>query len=275
MEARYKIGTISKLLGIPIQTLHYYEKCGFVTPSKDEHSNYRYYNTWDINYLLDSKFLRSFEFPNTVIEQIVNKDDVQSIYSRYESQEYYLLHQIQHYQGLLEELHTEKTKLARFEKAIGKLVERRSPEMFLNSYRYNNQFRTMDSEEEVPQLFDWISHFPYVKATFMIDVETNSDVSKGNLDYWWGFSVSPKKARELSIPTFEIADYFPARNSLYTVFKASAQDTFVPSVVEQVLKPIIRQGYEIVDKPIGRLIIRSHQEDRYERVFEIWVPVEE
>ena len=274
MEERYKIGMISKLLGIPIQTLHYYEKCGFVTPNKDDSSNYRYYNAWDINFLLDSKFLRAFEFPNAVIEQIVNRDDIQSIYSRYESQEHYLLQQLHHYQGLLEALHAEKTKLARFEKSVGKLEERKSPELFFNSYRCNNQFCTTDNEEEVPQIFEWITHFPYVKATFMIDVEKNSDVAMDKLNYWWGFSVSPKKARELAIPTSELADYFPARNSLYTVFKASTQDTFIPSVVEQVLEPIIQQGYEIIDKPIGRLIIRSHKEDQYERVFEIWVPVE-
>ena len=70
MEEKYKIGTISKLLGIPIQTLHYFEECGFVTPSKDSKSNYRYYDAWDVNFLLDSRYLRSFEFSNAEIEAV-------------------------------------------------------------------------------------------------------------------------------------------------------------------------------------------------------------
>ncbi len=53
---RYKIGDMSKLLGVTPSTLRYYEKMGMITPEKDENTNYRYYSMENIVWLLVVKF---------------------------------------------------------------------------------------------------------------------------------------------------------------------------------------------------------------------------
>ena len=47
---RYKIGDVSRILGISTDLLRYYEKKGVVQPQKDKSNDYRYYDTWDINF---------------------------------------------------------------------------------------------------------------------------------------------------------------------------------------------------------------------------------
>ena len=59
---RYKIGNVAKMLGISRDLLRYYEKKGVVHPQKDKGNDYRYYDTWDINFLLDCIWYKQFGF---------------------------------------------------------------------------------------------------------------------------------------------------------------------------------------------------------------------
>ena len=57
---RYKIGDVSRILGISTDLLRYYEKKGVVQPQKDKNNDYRYYDTWDINFLIDCLWFKRF-----------------------------------------------------------------------------------------------------------------------------------------------------------------------------------------------------------------------
>lgn len=274
MDKKYKIGFISKLLGIPIQTLHYYETCGFVTPTKDCESNYRYYDTWDINFLLDSRFFRSFDFSNSEIEAMLNRDDLSSIYTRFANQERKLLDITQHYQSVLDELHQEKNRILKFQEHIGQFQLIKSPQIFFYAYRKKNNFQVVSNMKTgIPDITEWINNMPFVNATFRIPIECLNTKAKENLEYIWGFSIPINKAKELQITIDDSVEYCPSIQCLYTVFKANGRNTFIPSLYEQVLKPIWDQGYEITDSPVGKLLIRTHENNIFLRYFEIWVPV--
>ncbi|CPR16756.1 MerR family transcriptional regulator [Brenneria goodwinii] len=272
MSDKYKIGAISKLLGIPVQTLRYYEECGFVTPRKDKTSNYRYYDAWDVNYLLDSKHLRSFKFSNTEIEQLINKDCVAHIQEKYAQQEKKLLDIIYHYQLVLDELNAEQKRLAAFQDYIGTFTEMNNPQLYFSPYRNNNSYQTLKGRNEITHIDNWISHMPFIKATFKIVQNSISKENPQALVYCWGFSVSIKKAKEMNIST-QNAEYISSQKCIYTVFSAHNQNTFALSLYQQVFQPLWDAGYEISDAPVGRLIVRAHEDAEYTRYFEIWVPV--
>ena len=61
------ISKFSKAAGISAYTLRYYEKKGVVKPTKDPDNDYRYYDAWDINFLMDCLWFKNFGFS---IEQI-------------------------------------------------------------------------------------------------------------------------------------------------------------------------------------------------------------
>lgn len=276
MDEKYKIGTISKLLGIPIQTLHYFETCGFVTPSKDSKSNYRYYDAWDVNFLLDSRFLRSFEFSNPEIEAMINTDDLSSLITRFGNQEKKLLDMIQHYQGILDELHQDKIRISRHQEYLGQFQTEKSPQMFFYPYRRNNNFETgVKGDTAIPDITGWLDNMPFVKATFRIPAECLKQRDKDRLEYIWGFSVSTRRMKELQLEMDETVEYCSSRQCLYTVFKAYGRNTFIPSLYEQVFKPVWERGYEITDSPVGRLLVRIHEDGVFTRFFEIWIPVRE
>ncbi len=68
---RYKIGDVAKILGISPDLLRYYEKKGVVTPTKDATNDYRYYDFWDINFLLDCLWFKKFGFSIDQIAEMV------------------------------------------------------------------------------------------------------------------------------------------------------------------------------------------------------------
>ncbi|MDR1573273.1 MAG: MerR family transcriptional regulator, partial [Clostridiales Family XIII bacterium] len=72
---KYKIGAVTKLLNLSEDTLRYYESRGVVAPQKDEESGYRYYDAWDLNFLLDGIWYRSFDFPLKDVVKMINEDD--------------------------------------------------------------------------------------------------------------------------------------------------------------------------------------------------------
>lgn len=272
MAKKYKIGKISELLGIPIQTLHYYEKCGFVTPIKDRSSNYRYFDTWDVNFLLDGKHLRALKYSNSEIGEMLTHDSVDEIQLKYATQQNKLIDLIYHYQNVLDTIHEEQKKLANFSAHLGVQTHTKSPQIHFSAYRVNDEFQASACETDFPCISEWIEHMPFITATFKIPVESIDKSDPKQLIYWWGFSVDTKKAKNLNIP-IQNTEYIPSQNCLYTVFKANGRHTFAQSLYEQVLRPCWDAGYEICGDPIGRLVVRSHENAELTRYFEIWIPV--
>ena len=69
----YKIGEFSKLVGISVKTLRYYDECGVLKPSKiDTFTGYRYYSDNDIMACEFIKMLKSLDF---TLDEIVRYKD--------------------------------------------------------------------------------------------------------------------------------------------------------------------------------------------------------
>ncbi|MBO7739573.1 MAG: MerR family transcriptional regulator, partial [Oscillospiraceae bacterium] len=66
---KYKIGDVARILGVSTDILRYYERKGVVTPEKDANNDYRYYDAWHINFLVDCLWFKNYGFS---IEQIAD-----------------------------------------------------------------------------------------------------------------------------------------------------------------------------------------------------------
>lgn len=80
-EKKYRIGDISKMTGIPVQTLRYYEERGILKPHRKESSGYRYYSAWDTNDVFDLMILRDHHFSIDQIASLLNSADARQIES--------------------------------------------------------------------------------------------------------------------------------------------------------------------------------------------------
>ena len=76
---KYKIGDVARILGVSPDILRYYEKKGVVTPMKGENNDYRYYDAWDINFLMDCLWFKNFGFSIDQIADIVRIPSVSEL----------------------------------------------------------------------------------------------------------------------------------------------------------------------------------------------------
>lgn len=272
MSNQYKIGSISKLLGIPIQTLHYYEKCGFVAPFKDADSNYRYYNAWDVNNLLDTKYLRSFEYSNAEIGECLTTDNVAAIQQKFATKAAELTGKISHYQQLLAELQEEQLRLNSIPAHLGQLTQATSPALYFDSYRLKNRYQSNDHDDEFPHIENWLAHMPVAKATFTVPAESLNDQVSTQMEYLWGFSIEQAKAQAVHL-RLENSEQIGPMPSVYSIFAANGPRTFQRSFLQQVFIPFKQAGYQLAANPIGRLIVRSHEAEQFTRYFEVWLPI--
>lgn len=273
MEEKYKIGLISKIFGIPVQTLRYYEQLGIMTPQVDEASKYRYYNAWILNDLLDAKYLRAYDFSNQETANLIHESTLDEYMASFEAQEDKITEQLIHYEHLLTEIREKRSLLGEFNKHIGNFCDSRSGAEFFQPYREKNHYIDSESQEKLlSHLSWWLDYLPFVKPTFIVKCDSINVSEPDHLIYQWGFSASPGMAKENNINKLENTTFCEPRESLYTVFYAGGENTFEDSLTDQVIKPILKQGYTISADIIGHLILRIHEDGQQRRYFEVWIP---
>ncbi len=268
---KYKIGMVAKLLDLPNDTLRYYESRGIVTPQKDEETGYRYYDAWDLNYLLDTKWYRGYDFSLGDVIKMINEDDHAAFMDRCLKREADLLHTIYEYKRKLDSLVSYRQRVSQLLNKIGvfEIVDR--PAMVYQRHRIEYEF--VSDEDTLSVTKKWINLMPFVDHTFVMPVYSDNDANRFN-EYSWGFSLSPDDAIRNGIDILPPAEYLPPVKSVYTVFTAGGRNTFTRSFKSQVVAKLTDMGHKIVGPPVGHLIVRLHNEGIFTRYFEVWVPIE-
>lgn len=127
-EIYFKIGELSKLYNIGVDSIRYYEQMGLLHPKRDPNNNYRLYTLEDIRKLTMIRELLALNMP---LEQIKNFDDHRTVENSIK---------------LL------KTELDIIDESIEKLVQNKNSilnrlsniQSALEKTKYLNQIRTLD-----------------------------------------------------------------------------------------------------------------------------------
>lgn len=200
----YKIGEVAQMFGLPNDTLRYYESRGIITPRRDEESGYRYYDAWDMNFLLDSIWYRSYDFSLTDVEQMINKDNLEQFEGRCRQREIELLHTINEYQRKLKQLAIFRQRLKRIPGELGKFELEDSPAMIWQRQRTKGVLETGEGADIIRR---WTGLMPYVEHTFVMP-EVKPVRGEFN-EYCWGFSLSPEQMELFHMEMPAAAEYIP------------------------------------------------------------------
>lgn len=267
---KYKIGDVAKLLDVSTDTIRYYEKYGLISPKKDKDSNYRYFDVWDINFLLDSKRYKSCGFSLNDIKCILKTDDIEALNKRCENKEAEIIEKIDELKSELAILQDFHSRTAEITPKIGSFKLCDSPDMAYICQRQNDSFDFGENIMPFIKRLDTLSvSFAH---TFMVRDMNNANYQE-KYDYNWGFSIAPDVALSNHIELKPPIELVKGHKSFYSVFTAGEQGTFMESLQQKVLKPIIDYGYEIQGDIYGNLIVRLNEEAGMLRIFEVWVPI--
>lgn len=277
--SEYKIGVISKLLGIPAETLRYYENCGILTPQKDSASGYRSYTPWDLNQLVLCRLYRSFGFSITEVQQMMYDDDEETLYNRLIAREAELLETINHSQSVIHMLAARRQDLGNLSSSVGRFREEESPELLFLQHRRGNEFDLSGRVMEMSR--KWVQAMPVVSPGILIPQYSDEENSLPGQDFEeeygvtrWGFVVPPNStAAALGLKLEPPVEYLPPVKCLHTILSAGDIHTLLPAFGEQVLAPLKEQGVRVYGTALGVPIAHVQEKGGLVRYMHIWVPV--
>ncbi len=266
--SRYKIGEISKLLNLSSEALRHYERQGIISPKRDGDAGYRYYDTWDMMFLMNIIYYRSFGFPLADVDSIINEMDLDGLTRLCHKQSDRLALEISSLQNKQTALHAHLDRLNKIKSDLGRLEPSCRPEIYFQCHRTNDSFEVSPEQEQAHRL--WLSQFPWVNYSFLMP-QTAAGLSSDN--DCWGFSMATDKAPESFAEHAGIYRIESSR-ALYTIFCAAGRGTFRSSYKEHVLAPVAAAGYTLKDdSAVGNLLARIHRDGEMVRYYEVWVPI--
>jgi len=267
---RYKIGDVARILGVSTDLIRYYEKKGVVTPVKDKNNDYRYYDTWDINYLIDCLWYKNFGFNIDHIADMVSDFSYNNLLEDLTHKEDEIEEAVRHQQLLLRRIREHRESVLHVKDWVGVCDIRRSPAIAYYLNRYNQAYDQSAKLGQTSQ--QWLKYMPFTKRHFEINWE---DVQGGGEGYAWGFSLDMDYVQTLGVPVEPPIVTLPSQLSIHSAFKSSGKDAFSPRHIDFMIDYAEANGLEIFGSVRGNLVCSIVEDDRLTGYFEVWMPIEE
>ena len=266
---KYKIGDVSKILGISPDLLRYYQKKGVVKPAMGESNNYRYYDAWDINFLIDCLWFKNFGFgieqtaklvSNSSFDDVLNdmREKCGEIAASIEREQLLLCRSEQYFAGM-----------ERARTMLGQCDLVYSPEIYRYLNRYNFDYQNISEMQETSQ--KWLQYMPFVTRCFEVE---RTDLENKTDNYAWGFSMGMDFVKKLNVPLEPPVVHLPSEPSVHTVFTSSGKTSFSPRHLKPAMDFVRGHGLTVSGNARGSLICSVMENDRLTGYFEVWIPVE-
>jgi len=266
---KYKIGDVSKILGISPDLLRYYQKKGVVTPTMGENNNYRYYDAWDINFLIDCLWFKNFGFGIEQTAKLVSQSSFDDVVADMEQKQAEIRESIRHEQMLLERADQYFTSMRKVKASLGVCDLVFSPACYRYLNRHNQDYENIPELQEVSH--QWLQYMPFVSRCFEI---ARKDLEEKTDNYAWGFAMGTDFVKKLNVPLEEPVKYLPSVPSVHTAFISSGKTGFSPRHLKHAMDYIREQRLTVSGDAHGTLICSVMENDKLTGYFEVWIPVE-
>lgn len=266
---RYKIGDVAKILGISPDLLRYYEKKGVVKPVKDKHNDYRYYEPWDINFLIDCIWYKNFGFGLDQVAKIVSKSSYEDIISTMEEKETEIEETIRRQELVLRRAREYLQSVRTVKEHYGKCDLVWAPEIVRYLNRFNYAF---DNSPELQRLsHQWVQYMPLCHRCFEIDMK---DLLNKTDNFAWGLCLSGEYVEELQVPVEPPVVRLPSQPSVHSVFKSSGKNAFSPRHLKFLMDYVRANKLTVTGNARGNLICSVLEDEKLTGYFEVWLPIE-
>ncbi|MEK4064214.1 MULTISPECIES: helix-turn-helix domain-containing protein [Paenibacillus] len=267
----YKIGQVSKILNIPVETLRYYEKLNIVHPIKDDKNNYRLYEPWDINFLTECKRHRSLDYSLSEIHNIMHCDNLEQYSKRIEEKQIDYNHKLKHYTLLMKKNEELGRDLLNIKNDLGAFHFTEQQNSYYLLHRYNYSYEEKDDFHGV--LEAWLNYLPFVEI--LVEMQMNDIINRDvTNDHAWGFSIKKEYVEAFNIPLSDKVKYIENALCVTTVISVGEKGSFSLKLLDNALEFIRKEGYQLAGNVIGHILARVHESDGYHRYIKVWLPIE-
>ncbi|MDR1573189.1 MAG: MerR family transcriptional regulator [Clostridiales Family XIII bacterium] len=266
----YKIGEIAEILGVTRDTLRYYEKRGIVSPVKDAENDYRYYDFWDVNFLMDCLWYRAFDFSLEQVADIFKMESYQDISDMFKRKEEDYRAVIRRNSLLLERSEHQRAEIARVGQLLGKCVIAMCPEHILYFNRYTEDFANSPKLNRLSR--EWLSLMPFTHRYF--EISADDLLREDSRDYRWGLELSAYYAEKLGVSVEPPVRFGPSVKCVRSVFKNVGKGNFSPRHLRYMVDYAKDNRLTVCGDASGILLASVMEDGDFAGYFEAWLPVE-
>lgn len=266
---RYKAREVSRITGIPVDTLRYYEKIGVITPKVDETNNYRYYDAWDINFLFEYLNYRKMEYSSKECIHYIHNASLQEQIDMAIKQRDFFQEKCDHYRMLTERNDLHLKSIENISGNLNKIQFENTPNFKYIVYRKNYDF--FNSKMISKDLSPWIELVGLTENLVVIPKETIEQ--KKENDYFWGLMLREDWFHNLHMENNSNVKTIECATCIKTLVEANEAGTFHYHLLDHAMEYIENHNFKLLADPFGILLTRSHDEDRIHRYIEFYLPV--
>lgn len=266
--SKYKVGQLSKVMGVSPHLLKHYEKYDLVVPVKDDTTNYRYYDISQCARIIESKKYRNVGFSLKETSQLLNDADNDMLNQM-------LSCQIANIDEQIENLKKQKEKAVLLYEDSKKLDEylnqwfiEKSPSLLF--LKQSNNRDILEEGRSACEKFNLIDHVPSIRSAVYLKQECFHD---GPIDYHWGIILDEEK---IKIDPQEIDDRFiQCPSSRFFVSYVKVSSPFMDN--KKLIMKILEQYNEFAEKINTDVYAvkykEVHEEGKEYHYFKIYVPI--
>lgn len=267
----YRIGEVSKLLDLPVETIRFYEKMKIITPQRQPESTYRVYETWDIFYLMECMRYRSFGVSLKDIADILYEKPVSYFIDQISRRQHTIDEQLRYYTLLEKKIDDYKHRLEALPYNVGCYWFESRPEYRYFTYVSRNEGENYGRIEEEALFTRWLSEIPFVEYTHHVSLQ---DVMEGKVDRdRWGLSVTAEDADMLALPVDERVKVLPAGLYLCTVLDLGNYGTLDLKRFTPLIAYMEAHNIDPAGDIIGTVLTRVHEKGRLRRFIQYRIAV--
>ncbi len=264
----YRIGDISKLLGISLEGLRLYERQGVVHSQRDAKTGYRYYGHLDITALIRSRSYRHMGFGLDETAELLNTDSLDLIVQRYGEREEALRREQLWLAAVTSYLRDLREVTARAEELLGQYELAQSPALYRFEYMY--QHKLIVKKEDYPLFRKWVEYAPLSWVGMRCPVNALLGEDQG---HYTALNLFAEHARLLGIQEGGSVRRYPSFPCVRTYVSESGgfnlKKCFAP-----LLRYLEDQGLEPAGDLLGRTFLSYNKQRDYTRLREVWLPVQ-
>ena len=265
---RYKIGDVANILGISADLIRYYEEKGIVAPHKDPHNNYRYYDAWDINFLIDCVWYKNYGFGIDHIAHMMYDSSFDQLLTQLDEKSEEIEKSIRHQQLLLKRLHQQCEIVADIRSYMGRCSLRYSDDIAYYLNRHNSEYAFDADIQAIGR--KWLSHIPFAKRYFEVPLQ---QLRFGGEDYYWGFSIDMHYIEEFGLSVRAPVKRCKPQLCVHSAFISSGKNEFTPHHIDFMVDYARENGFTICGPAHGNLVCSVMENGHPTGYFEAWLPI--
>ncbi len=265
-----KIGQVSMLFDLSVETIRYYEKENILDPARTESSSYRNYDIWNIFELAECLKYRSMEFSVKEVRQMMHYDGLELLSKRLSGKCSVLEDEIIYKSKLLKHLESLGERIESAKYNIGNYWFKKEKEIYYVKCceRSGKDYSDFNCHDDV--LKSWLNTKPFYKTLMHVAID---DIS-GNVEQdFWSIALEKEYFEYLELPLSKEVQVMNANTYLHTVIDLGDKDELSIKMLEPSIEYLKSHKLTTNGDIIGELLVRFHENDKWFRYVEVIIPV--